>query len=89
MERGLPGAPGRCRAGDGRCALGQSIIVRSWELHENQLMDVQGFGVSARGTAEARRIEPTGIVCFRQADVGEYLREVSRRGENWVECAAS
>ncbi|CAF9934154.1 MAG: ribosome biosynthesis protein nip7 [Alectoria fallacina] len=34
-----------------------------------------GFGVVARSTAEARRLEPTGIVCFRQADVGEYLRE--------------
>ena len=46
----------------------------------------QGFGVTAQGTAQARRIEPTGIVCFRQADVGEYLREVSRRGEIRVEC---
>ena len=52
-------------------------------------MNVQGFGVSARGTAEARRLEPTGIVCFRQADVGEYLREVSRQGEIRVKCAAS
>jgi len=34
-----------------------------------------GFGVTARSTAEARRLDPTGIVCFRQADVGEYLRE--------------
>lgn len=38
---------------------------------------IQGFGVTARSTAEARRLDPTGIVCFRQADVGEYLREVS------------
>ena len=45
----------------------------------------QGFGVTAQGTAQARRIEPTGIVCFRQADVGEYLREVSRGGEIRVE----
>ncbi|KAI9826379.1 MAG: ribosome biosynthesis protein nip7 [Thelocarpon impressellum] len=35
-----------------------------------------GFGVTARSTAEARRLEPTGITTFRQADVGEYLREV-------------
>ncbi len=35
----------------------------------------QGFGVTARSTAEARRLDPTGIVTFRQADVGEYLRE--------------
>ena len=34
-----------------------------------------GFGVTARSTAEARRLEPTGVTCFRQADVGEYLRE--------------
>ena len=25
---------------------------------------------------EARRLEPTGITTFRQADIGEYLREV-------------
>lgn len=35
----------------------------------------QGFGVTARSTAESRRLEPTGITMFRQADVGEYLRE--------------
>ncbi|KAL1305779.1 hypothetical protein AAFC00_003946 [Neodothiora populina] len=34
-----------------------------------------GFGVTARSTAEAKRLDPTGIVCFRQADIGEYLRE--------------
>ena len=37
----------------------------------------KGFGVTAKSTAEVRRVDPTGIVCFRQADVGEYLREVS------------
>lgn len=37
--------------------------------------DGQGFGVTARSTAEARKLDPTGIVAFRQADVGEYLRE--------------
>lgn len=35
----------------------------------------QGFGVSAKSTAEARRLDPTGITTYRQADVGEYLRE--------------
>lgn len=35
----------------------------------------QGFGVTARSTTEAKRLDPTGIVCFRQADIGEYLRE--------------
>ncbi|KAL6704196.1 ribosome biosynthesis protein nip7 [Coniothyrium glycines] len=34
-----------------------------------------GFGVSARSTAEARKLDPTGVVTFRQADIGEYLRE--------------
>src|SRR5207249_738484 len=34
-----------------------------------------GFGVTARSTAEARRLDPTGVVCFRQADCGEYLRD--------------
>lgn len=34
-----------------------------------------GFGVTARSTAEVKRLEPTAVVCFRQADVGEYLRE--------------
>jgi len=36
-----------------------------------------GFGVTARSTADARKLDPTAIVVFRQADVGEYLREVS------------
>ncbi|KAL8725935.1 MAG: hypothetical protein Q9181_006234 [Wetmoreana brouardii] len=39
----------------------------------------KGFGVTARSTAETRRLEPTGITVFRQADVGEYLREVRRK----------
>jgi len=34
-----------------------------------------GFGVTARSTVEARKLEPTSIVVFRQGDVGEYLRE--------------
>lgn len=38
--------------------------------------ETQGFGVTARSTAESRRLDPTGITCFRQADIGEYLREV-------------
>jgi hypothetical protein len=37
---------------------------------------LQGFGVTARSTAEVRRLDPTGITTFRQADVGEYLRDV-------------
>jgi 60S ribosome subunit biogenesis protein NIP7 len=34
-----------------------------------------GFGVCARSTLDARQLEPTAIVAFHQADVGEYLRE--------------
>lgn len=34
-----------------------------------------GFGVTARSTAETRRLDPTGIACFRQADCGEFLRD--------------
>jgi 60S ribosome subunit biogenesis protein NIP7 len=34
-----------------------------------------GFGVSAKSSLEVRRLDPTGMVAFRQGDVGEYLRE--------------
>ncbi len=34
-----------------------------------------GFGTSARSTQEARKLDPTEIVVFHQADIGEYLRE--------------
>jgi len=34
-----------------------------------------GFGITARTALDAKRLEPTGIVCFRQADCGEYLRD--------------
>ncbi|KAL5342146.1 hypothetical protein BJX70DRAFT_357069 [Aspergillus crustosus] len=34
-----------------------------------------GFGITARSSAEMKKLEPTGIVCFRQADCGEYLRD--------------
>ncbi|KAJ5558993.1 Pseudouridine synthase/archaeosine transglycosylase [Penicillium sp. DV-2018c] len=34
-----------------------------------------GFGVTARGISEMRRLEPTSVVVHRQADTGEYLRE--------------
>ncbi|CRK17679.1 hypothetical protein BN1723_011388 [Verticillium longisporum] len=33
------------------------------------------FGVTARSTADAKRLDPTGIVAFRQADCGEYVRD--------------
>ncbi|KAJ1509704.1 ribosome biosynthesis protein nip7 [Coelomomyces lativittatus] len=35
-----------------------------------------GFGVIAKATSETRKMDPTAIVAFHQADVGEYLRSV-------------
>lgn len=32
------------------------------------------FGIAAKGTAEARKMDPAGIVVLHQADMGEYLR---------------
>ena len=34
-----------------------------------------GFGVTARSAAQMKQLDPTAIVCFRQADAGEYLRD--------------
>ncbi|KAI1464650.1 60S ribosome subunit biogenesis protein NIP7 [Daldinia bambusicola] len=51
------------------CPSHQGIVV--YNMSDTPL----GFGVTARSTAEARRLDPTGIVCFRQADCGEYLRD--------------
>lgn len=51
------------------CPEHQGVVVLS--MNDTPL----GFGVSARSTAEARKLDPTGVVTFRQADVGEYLRE--------------
>ena len=33
-----------------------------------------GFGVAARSTAECRHADPLTVVCFQQADIGEYIR---------------
>ncbi|KAI9811673.1 MAG: ribosome biosynthesis protein nip7 [Phylliscum demangeonii] len=51
------------------CPEHQGVVVYS--MDDKPL----GFGITARSTAEARKLEPTGITVFRQADVGEYLRE--------------
>ncbi|GAB7354510.1 hypothetical protein MBLNU459_g4978t1 [Dothideomycetes sp. NU459] len=51
------------------CPEHQGVVVLS--MNDTPL----GFGVTARSTVEARRLDPTGIVAFRQADIGEYLRE--------------
>lgn len=34
-----------------------------------------GFGVTAKSTLECRKAVPTDVVCFHQADLGEYLRD--------------
>jgi len=34
-----------------------------------------GFGRTAQSTTECRKLDPTSVVAFHQADVGEYLRE--------------
>lgn len=51
------------------CPEHQGVVV--YNMNDMPL----GFGVTARSTAEARRLDPTGVVCFRQADCGEYLRD--------------
>ncbi|WBW75516.1 RNA-binding ribosome biogenesis protein Nip7 [Schizosaccharomyces osmophilus] len=47
----------------------QGVIVYS--MNDTPL----GFGVTARSTVELTRLDPTTIVGFHQADVGEYLRD--------------
>ena len=32
------------------------------------------FEVAARSTAECRHADPLTVVCFHQADIGEYIR---------------
>ncbi|KAG9035832.1 ribosome biosynthesis protein nip7 [Tulasnella sp. JGI-2019a] len=34
-----------------------------------------GFGVTAKSTIDTRKLDPTAIIVFHQADVGEYLRD--------------
>ncbi|KAF2674366.1 60S ribosome subunit biogenesis protein NIP7 [Microthyrium microscopicum] len=51
------------------CPEHQGVVVYS--MNDTPL----GFGVTACSTAAARKLDPTGIVTFRQGDVGEYLRE--------------
>lgn len=60
------------------CPEHQGVVVYS--MNDTPL----GFGVTARSTAETRKLDPTGIVVFRQADIGEYLRDVSAGDERDV-----
>jgi 60S ribosome subunit biogenesis protein NIP7 len=41
----------------------------------------QGFGVTARSTVDTRKLDPTAIIVFHQADVGEYLRDEVRSSD--------
>lgn len=51
------------------CPENQGIVIYN-------MADVPlGFGVTARATSEAKKLDPTGTVAFRQADCGEYLRD--------------
>jgi 60S ribosome subunit biogenesis protein NIP7 len=51
------------------CPEHQGVVVFS--MNDTPL----GFGVTARSTQETRKLEPTAITVFRQADCGEFLRE--------------
>jgi 60S ribosome subunit biogenesis protein NIP7 len=51
------------------CPEHQGVVVYSME-------DIPlGFGVTAKSMVATQQLDPTGIVCFRQADCGEYLRD--------------
>ena len=52
------------------CPEHQGVIVYSMQ-NDTPL----GFGVTARSVNETKKLDPTAIVVFRQADVGEYLRD--------------
>lgn len=43
------------------------------ETHEFVCL-FQGFGKVAKSTAECKHTDPMTIVCFHQADIGEYVR---------------
>ncbi|KAH3903472.1 60S ribosome subunit biogenesis protein NIP7 [Saccharomycodes ludwigii] len=49
----------------------EHVGVIVYNMHDIPL----GFGVSAKSTNASRDLQPTGIVAFRQADIGEYLRD--------------
>ena len=33
-----------------------------------------GFGVTAKSTTDCKNADPLAIVCYQQADIGEYIR---------------
>ena len=62
----------------------QGVVVYSMSDvplgNANQYFKLGGFGVTARSTQECRKLDPTAVVCFNQADVGEYLRDEETLG---------
>lgn len=34
----------------------------------------QGFGVAAKSTTECKHTDTLSVVCFNQADIGEFIR---------------
>jgi hypothetical protein len=52
-----------------------NIFIKYWIIFIICSPTYQGFGVTARSTVETRKLQPTDIVAFHQADIGEYLRE--------------
>ncbi|KAI9679673.1 MAG: ribosome biosynthesis protein nip7 [Trizodia sp. TS-e1964] len=51
------------------CPEHQGVVVLS--MNDTPL----GFGVTAQSAAAAKKLDPTSVVTFRQADNGEYLRD--------------
>jgi hypothetical protein len=59
-----------------------------------------GFATTAKSTLDCRKLDPSGIVAFHQADTGEYLRKedemigarprgcVARAGSRFERCVA-
>ena len=50
-----------------------SILLLAWSF--SVCFRLSGFGTTAKSTQEARSVDPTAILVFHQADVGEYLRD--------------
>lgn len=44
---------------------------------------LQGFGVSAKSTQDCRHADPMAVVCFHQADIGQYIRSEDTLMSGW------
>lgn len=47
-----------------------------------------GFGVTAKSTADCRKMDPSGIVVFHQADVGEHSISIGQNAWQSSACLA-